>query len=66
MPLPDLATLIVHYSKDKGCLPCCLNLDSFNPEAEGSGTDTDSDSDDDWEAVDPDYQDMKALRLGSV
>lgn len=57
-PLSDLATLVVDYSRTKGCLPCCLNLDSFNT----LGGPNDSDSDDDDTFVDPDYQAMKDFR----
>jgi hypothetical protein len=62
MPFSDLGTLIIAYAKNKGCLPCCLNLDSFN-------TVFDEEDDDDHEQggdggssfIDPDYQDMVSL-----
>ena len=58
MPIPDLASLVIAYSRAKGCLPHTLNLDTFN-KLEEDGDDHDSDDDDAASFVDPDYQSMK-------
>lgn len=63
-PLGDLATLIIDYSRSKGCLPMCLNLDTFNKLDEES----DDEDDDDGDAssfVDPDYQSLKELGINA-
>ena len=63
-PLADLPTLIIDYSRAKGCLPVVLNLDTVQPpDAEVNSSDDEDDEDDDnLSFVDPDYQSMKELR----
>jgi hypothetical protein len=58
-PLPDLPTLIIEYSRTKGCLPCVLSLETIN--SLNDEPDSDDDEDDDT-FVDPDYQAMKDFR----
>lgn len=61
LPVPDLATLVMAYSRARGCLPHTLNLDTFNKLDEvGAGADDDDDA---TSFVDPDYQAMKDLAL---
>eukprot|EP00035_Acanthoeca_spectabilis_P021224 m.437035 g.437035 ORF g.437035 m.437035 type:complete len:549 (+) comp18051_c0_seq1:37-1683(+) len=59
MPFSDLGTLIIAYAKNKGCLPCCLNLDSFNSVFDEH--DEDDGDHEDGHFIDPDYQDMVSL-----
>eukprot|EP00036_Acanthoecidae_sp_10tr_P000135 CAMPEP_0182948670 /NCGR_PEP_ID=MMETSP0105_2-20130417/59875_1 /TAXON_ID=81532 ORGANISM="Acanthoeca-like sp., Strain 10tr" /NCGR_SAMPLE_ID=MMETSP0105_2 /ASSEMBLY_ACC=CAM_ASM_000205 /LENGTH=554 /DNA_ID=CAMNT_0025088963 /DNA_START=39 /DNA_END=1703 /DNA_ORIENTATION=+ len=67
MPFRDLGTLIVAYAKNRGCLPCCLNLDSFNSvfdedEGEGEGAAAGGAGEATQASfIDPDYQDMVEL-----
>lgn len=55
----DLGSLIIAYAKSPGCLPVCLNLDSFNSvyEEDDGADDTENNA----SFVDPDYQDMVDL-----
>lgn len=57
MPFADLGSLIIAYAKASGCLPVCLNLDSFNTVYE----DEDERGEGQVSFVDPDYQDMVDL-----
>jgi len=62
-PLPDLPSLIIDYSRAKGCLPVVLNLDTVQPpDEEVNSSDDEDDDDDNLSFVDPDYQSMKDLR----
>ena len=60
LPFDDLGALIVAYSRNKGCLPACLNLDSFNSVFEEDDDDR-KDGSGGESFVDPDYQTMAAL-----
>jgi len=59
-PFPDLTTLIKHYAKDKGCLPCCLQLDSANK----IYTDNENCNEAEHSFIDPEYQDLVELMGG--
>eukprot|EP00038_Savillea_parva_P006586 m.164658 g.164658 ORF g.164658 m.164658 type:complete len:554 (-) comp12453_c0_seq1:126-1787(-) len=58
MPYPSLTALITAYTKSKGCLPCCLNLDSFNTAFEDGDHDN---GEGHTSFIDPEYQDMVSL-----
>ena len=65
-PFPDLATLILYYSKEKTCLPCPLSLSSVNCEYDekksGPAVNQGNRGDAGDSFIDPAYQSLREVR----